>query len=85
MSKDVLNLTIGRATNDQLEATVAVWWKDEGDAGPIYLQVSGEQPSGDNPMPRGDLVPLNRGEAEWFEFGVAEELGRVLDVPVVLS
>jgi hypothetical protein len=80
-TSEVLNLTIGRATNEQLEATTAVWFKaedvgDDGEeAGPVYLQVEGEQ----------NLVPFNRGEAEWWPYGVAVALAAQLGVETVTS
>ena len=76
-----LDYTIGRVTNDILEATTAVWFKHEmedGDeaAGPIYLAVEG----------RADLVPLTRGgEAEWHSETLARSLASALGVEVVWS
>lgn len=84
-TSEVINLTIGRVTNEQMEQARAVWFKDEGDdgverIGPVYLDVGA--PNGE-PSPY--LIPFNKGEAEWFPFSVAEELARELGVEVVYS
>lgn len=89
----ILDFTIGRVTNDQLEQAVAVWFKDEDEAGgeavgPVWIQVGGSKPDNDtNPMPSdGELVPFHVPErVEWFEESFAEELAKDLGLPVVWS
>ncbi len=93
-TSEVINLTIGRVTNDELEQAVAVWFKDEDEVtgttvGPVWLQVGGSTPNDDtDPMPRdGKLVPFAKSDSvgEWFPVTMAEELAKELDVPLVRS
>lgn len=76
----ILDYTVGRATNDDLEKTVAVWFKDEGDdgqesVGPIYLELDS-----------GHMIPLRRGaDAEWHADSTARELAKELGVEVKWS
>lgn len=94
-TSDVINLTIGRVTNDELEATVAVWFKDEDEdeqtfepLGPIALQVGGVAPNEENPMGGRDrvMVPFQRGDGpEWFNLATADALARELGVTLVRS
>lgn len=92
-TSDILNMTIGRATNEALEAAVAVWFKDEDEiggvtTGPIWLQVGGSTPNDDsNPMPNdGTLQPFHLdGQLEWFPVTDAEALAAELSVPLVRS
>lgn len=88
----ILDYTVGRATNDVLEKTVAVWFKDEGDdgrgrIGPIYLQVSGDAPTSDDPYPHDlSMIPFAKGgEAEWHTEACAFALAKELGVEVVWS
>ncbi len=76
----IIDYTIGRATNDVLKATTAVWFKDEDELegetiGPIVLQVPGRE----------ELVPFAAGatEVEWHTLRVALDLGEMLGVEVI--
>lgn len=91
---NVIDLTIGRITNDELEAATAVWFKDEDEVmgvvtGPVWVQVGGSTPNDDtNPMPSdGALVPLAKSPnvGEWYPVTVAEQLAAELSVPLVRS
>lgn len=76
-TSEILNLTVGRVTNETLEKVTAVSWKSEGEnEGPIYLEVEGDG-SG-----YGNLQPFHKGEAEWFASETAEQLAAELGVPV---
>lgn len=88
------SLTIGRVTNDDLEAAVAVWFKDEdevlgGAVGPVWIQIGGTKPDADtNPMPRDyeRLHPFHRpDDLEWWSVYYAERLADDLGVPLVRS
>lgn len=77
---DILNHTIGRVTNTDLEKTTAVWFKDEDEVegqsiGPVYLQVEGVD----------GLVPYNKGEAEWHTESLARALAEELGVDLIQS
>ncbi len=92
-TSDAINYTIGRATNDDLEAAVAVWFKDEDEVegvtvGPVWLQVGGVAPNEEAPMGGEDavLVPLAKGDGpEWHTVVLAEELADELSVTLVRS
>jgi hypothetical protein len=94
-TSDVMNETIGRATNDDLERTVAVWFKHEDEdertfapVGPIWLQVAGVAPNEENPYGGADreLVPFAKPDVpEWFSKGTAVALAKELGVTVVES
>ena len=81
----ITDYAIGRATNDVLKATTAVWFKDEDEVegetiGPIYMQVPGRE----------ELVPFaaageGHTEVEWHKLGVALALGEMLGVEVIQS
>ena len=78
----IIDYTIGRATNDVLKATTAVWFEDEDEVegetiGPVYLQVPGRE----------ELVPFAAGdtEVEWHRLRVALALGEMLGVEVIRS
>jgi hypothetical protein len=78
----IIDYTTGRATNDVLKATTAVWFKDEDEVegemiGPVYLQVPGRE----------ELVPFAAGatEVEWHRLRVALALGEMLGVEVIQS
>ena len=80
--RTIIDYTTGRATNDVLKATTAVWFKDEDDVegetiGPVYLQVPGRE----------ELVPFAAGdtEVEWHTLRVALALGEMLGVEVIQS
>jgi hypothetical protein len=87
---DVMSLSIGRITNDELEAAVAVWHKNEdtlaGEViGPIFIEVA-HRASG-SPAPH--LIPFTlatvtagREMAEWFPLSTAEALAKALKVEV---
>lgn len=91
-TSDVINLTIGRATNDDLERTVAVWFKDEDEdeqtfqpLGPIGLQVGGTVP-GQRGNERPVVIDFCRGDGpEWFGKGTAKALADELGVPLIDS
>jgi hypothetical protein len=75
----IIDYAIGRATNDVLKATSAVWFEDEDEdegetIGPVYLQVPGRE----------ELVPFAAGdkEVEWHRLRVALALGEMLGVEV---
>lgn len=91
-TSDVINLTIGRITNEELEAAVAVWFKDEDEVplgtsvGPVWIQVGGSTPDNTNPMPSdGKLVPFQKDVTEWFPVSMADELAKALGIPLVRS
>ena len=77
----ISDYAVGRATNDALMATTAVWFKDEDEdqgerIGPIYLQVPGRE----------ELVPFAAAgvtEVEWHALRVALDLGEMLGVEVI--
>jgi hypothetical protein len=77
----IIDYTSGRATNDVLKATTAVWFEDEDEVegeriGPVYLQVPGRE----------DLVPFavsGDTEVEWHTLRVALDLGEMLGVEVI--
>jgi hypothetical protein len=80
----ISDYAVGRATNDVLKATTAVWFKDEDEGegeriGPVYLQVPGRE----------ELVPFaaaGKGtEVEWHTIRVALDLGEMLGVEVIQS
>jgi len=78
----IIDYTTGRATNDVLKSTTAIWFKDEDEVegetiGPVYLQVPGRE----------DLVPFAAGatEVEWHTLRVALALGEMLGVEVIES
>lgn len=81
----IIDLTIGRATNDVLEAATAVHFKDEDEAegmavGPIWISTVDE--STDIPL----LHPFTLGDTpEWFPVPVAEQLADHLSVPLERS
>lgn len=84
--KDVMSLSIGRITNDELEAAVAVWHKDEdtiaGEViGPIYVEVG----SGHMIPFTLDTTTAGREVAEWFPLSTAEALAEALKVEVKAS
>lgn len=79
MENLMLDLSIGRASNDILETTTRIWWKHEysgadGDNGPIYLETAD-----------GRMHPFNNGQAEWFPYEAAQALGHLLDAEVTAS
>lgn len=94
-TSDVINATIGRVTNDDLEQAVAVWFKDEDEdeetgvaLGPIWIQVGGSTPNeNDNPMPNdGRLEGFHRGDGpEWYTIDFAQALASELRVQLVRS
>ena len=77
----IIDYAIGRATNDVLKATTAVWFEDEDEVegetiGPVYLQVPGRE----------ELVPFAAAgdtEVEWHTLRVALDLGEMLGVEVI--
>jgi len=77
----ISDYAVGRATNDVLTATTAVWFKDEDEdegerIGPVYLQVPGRE----------ELVPFAAAgdtEVEWHTLRVARDLGEMLGVEVI--
>ncbi len=93
----IANLTIGRATNEVLEAAVAVWHKDEDQIageviGPIWIEVLSPADvttplSERGPAP--DLSPFAlatlSGGVEWFPRSTAEALASELKVEVKAS
>lgn len=92
-TSEAINYTIGRATNDDLEATVAVWFKDEDEVegvtvGPVWLQVGGAAPDDENPLGGSDrqLVAFGKGDStEWHTVVLAETLAEEMGVPLVRS
>jgi hypothetical protein len=70
----IIDYAVGRATNDVLTATTAVWFKDEDEdegerIGPVYLQVPGRE----------ELVPFaaaGETEVEWAHAPGRPRLGR---------
>jgi hypothetical protein len=79
----IIDYAVGRATNDVLTTTTAVWFKDEDEnegerIGPVYLQVPGRE----------ELVPFAAAgdtEVEWHTLRVAIDLSEMLGVEVIQS
>lgn len=81
----VIDLTIGRATNDVLEAAVAVHFKDEDEiggvaTGPIWIEAK-DEPTG-TPLLYAFHLP---DQSEWFPVTDAEALAAELSVPLERS
>jgi hypothetical protein len=92
-TSDVIDYTVGRATNDDLEQAVAVHFKHEYEGesgmayGPVWLQVGGVAPDDVNPLGSGGrMVTFRVGdEPEWHSEEYGEALARELDVKFVAT